>query len=131
MKGGAAIGLALAATLAACESTPPPGTGWSHAPDLSIYSAMLLYADVAREQSVLCDGFGTASVEDHWRRDFGGRADAVDAALIARHGADAVARAAADATAVNRVECEDVPTPRWRDSYNRMLRLLETRLGLA
>ena len=60
--------------LAGCRSTPPPGTGWSRAPDLSVYSAMLLYADIARQQSILCGGFSTASVEDHWRRDFGRRA---------------------------------------------------------
>jgi len=127
----AAVGLAVAATLAGCESTPPPGTGWSRAPDLSVYSAMLLYADIARQQSVLCGGFSTASVDDHWRRDFGRRADAVESGLIARHGADAVGEAEASAVATRRVECEDVPTLRWRDNYHRMLRLLETRLGLA
>ena len=131
MKRAAAFSLALAAMLGACEATPPPGTGWSRAPDLSVYSAMLIYADIAREQSVLCGGFGTASVETHWRRDFGARADAVDAAMVARHGGEAVARAAAQATRTRRVECEDVPTLRWRDNYHRMLRLLETRLGLA
>jgi hypothetical protein len=125
------IGLALAALLAACESTPAPGTGWSRAPDLSVYSAMLLYADIARQQSVLCGGFSTASVEDHWRRDFGARAEAVEFALVARHGAEAVSLAEASAVATRRVGCEDVPTARWRNHYNRMLRLLETRLGLA
>ena len=127
----AAVGLAVAATLAGCESTPPPGTGWSRAPDLSVYSAMLLYADIARQQSVLCGGFSAASVDDHWRRDFGRRADAVAAGLIASHGTEAVSEAEASAVATRRVECEDVPTLRWRDNYNRMLRLLETRLGLA
>ena len=131
MKRGTAIVLALVATLGACEATPPPGTGWSRAPDLSVYSAMLIYGDIAREQSVLCGGFGTASVEEHWRRDFGARAAAVDTAMVARHGSDAVARAAAEATRTRRVECEDVPTLRWRRNYHRMLRLLETRLGLA
>ncbi len=129
MRRAAAIGLALA--LAACETTPPPGTGWSRAPDLSVYSAMLVYADIARQQSVLCGGFSTASVDDHWRRDFGRRAEAVEAGLAARHGAAAVSEAEAAAVATRRVECEDVPTLRWRDNYNRMLRLLETRLGLA
>lgn len=131
MRRAAAIGLALVVPLAACESTPPPGTGWSRAPDLSVYSAMLLYADIARQQSVLCGGFSTSSVEDHWRRDFGRRADAVEAGLSARHGAAAVSEAEASAVATRRVECEAVPTLRWRDNYHRMLRLLETRLGLA
>ena len=131
MRSGAALWLALAASVAACEATPPPGTGWSRAPDLSVYSAMLLYADIAREQSVLCGGFPTASVEDRWRRDFGLRAEAVEAALVARHGAEAVGEAAAQAVPTRRVECEDVPTLRWRDNYHRLLRLLETRLGLA
>ena len=130
MRGAAAIGLA-AGMLAACEATPPPGAGWSRAPDLSVYSAMQLYGDIAREQSVLCGGFGTASVEDHWRRDFGARSEAVAAALIARHGASAVAAAEAKAVATRVVPCEDLPTARWRESYRRLLRLLETRLGLA
>ncbi len=131
MRRRIAIGLVLAAMLAGCESTPAPGTGWSRAPDLSVYSAMLLYADIARQQSVLCGGFGTTSVEDHWRRDFGARAEAVEAALVARHGAEAVNEAEVAAVATRRVGCEDVPTARWRNHYNRMLRLLETRLGLA
>ena len=122
---------ALAAALAACEATPPPGTGWSRAPDLSVYSAMLIYADIAQQQSVLCGGFATDSVESHWRSDFGARADAVSSALVARHGDAAVREAQASAVATRRVSCEDVPTTRWRDHYHRLLRLLETRLGLA
>ena len=118
-------------SLAACEATPPPGTGWSRAPDLSVYSAMLVYADIAQQQSVLCGGFATDSVESHWRRDFGARADAVGSALVARHGDAAVREAEASAVATRRVSCEDVPTTRWRNHYHRLLRLLETRLGLA
>jgi hypothetical protein len=123
--------VALAAGLAACEATPPPGTGWSRAPDLSVYSAMLVYADIAQQQSILCGGFATDSVESHWRRDFGVRAEAVISALLARHGDAAVREAEASAVATRRVSCEDVPTTRWRDHYHRLLRLLETRLGLA
>ena len=82
-----------AAALAGCEATPPPGTGWSRASDLSVYSAMLVYGDVARQQSVLCGGFATDSVDSHWREDFGARTDAVTTALIARHGAAAVSEA--------------------------------------
>jgi hypothetical protein len=120
-----------AALLGACETTLPPGTGWSRAPDLSVYSAMLLYGDVARQQSILCGGFSTASVEDHWREDFGARTDAVVAGLISRHGEAAVIDAEASAVATRRVACEDVPTTRWREHYKRLLRMLETRLGLA
>jgi hypothetical protein len=122
---------AIAGALAACEATPPPGTGWSRAPDLAVYSAMLLYADVAQQQSILCGGFSTASTESHWRRDFGARTDAVTSALVARHGGAAVSEAEASAVATRRVSCEDVPTTRWRNHYHRLLRLLETRLGLA
>jgi hypothetical protein len=92
---------------------------------------MLVYGDVARQQSVLCGGFGTESVDSHWRGDFGARTDAVTTALIARHGAAAVSEAEASAVATRRVACEDVPTSRWRDHYRSLLRLLETRLGLA
>ena len=131
MRAAAVSLLMLAGGLAACETTPPPGTGWSRAPDLSVYTAMLQFGDVAREQSVLCGGFGTASVDRHWRRDFAARTEAVAAALAARHGASAVGVAEAAAAPTRRVPCEVLPTGRWRGDYSRLLRLLETRLGLA
>ena len=127
----AAVGLAVAATLAGCRSTPPPGTGWSRAPDLSVYSAMLLYADIARQQSILCGGFSTASVEDHWRRDFGRRADAVEAGLIARHGAEAVGEAGRRRWRRGGSSARTCRRCAGATIIHRMLRLLETRLGLA
>ena len=128
-----AAGALLLAALAGCADGgwAPPGTGWSRAPDLSVYSAMSLFGDVAREQAVLCGGFGTASVERHWREDFAAREAAVTARLAARHGAEAVSAAEAGAVATRRVPCPTAPNLRWRHHYARLLRLLETRLGLA
>ena len=121
----------LAAALAGCESAPAPGLGWSRAPDLSAYSAMIMYSDIARQRAVLCDGSRTEWVENKWRDDFGARADAVTAALVARYGEEAVREAEATAIPTRRVGCEDAYILHWRDNYHRMLRLLETRLGLA
>ena len=59
--------LALAA--AGCVDEPAPGLGWSRAPDLSVYSAMVMYAGVARERSVECSNNATDWVERHWQRD--------------------------------------------------------------
>lgn len=117
--------IALLALAAGCTT---PGTGWSRAPDLSVYGAMDQYGAIAREQSMLCGGFGTAAVDAAWREDFGAREAAVTARLTERHGADAVAAAEGR---IQRVPCEDVPTLKWRHRYERLLRLLETRLGLA
>jgi hypothetical protein len=131
MKHARALIAALALTLAACETAPAPGLGWSRAPDLSVYSAMLMYADIARRRSVLCSGNDTDWVERTWRQDFGARTDAVTSALVARHGEAAVTEAEAAAVPTRRVGCEDAYALHWRDNYHRLLRLLETRLGLA
>ena len=125
------LAAALALALAGCETAPAPGLGWSRAPDLSVYSAMLMYADIGRQRSVLCDGNDTGWVERTWRRDFGPRSDAVASALVARHGETAVSEAAAGAVPTRRLGCEDAYILHWRDNYDRLLRLLETRLGLA
>ena len=53
------------------------------------------------------------------------------AALIERHGDQAVSAAEAAAVPTRRVGCEDAYILHWRDNYERLLRLLETRLGLA
>ena len=86
---------------------------------------------IAREQAVLCGGFSTGrrrrAIGDD---DFGAREAAVRAALVERHGAEAVA-ARRTAPASPRVACDDVPTLQWRHRYERLLRLLETRLGLV
>lgn len=117
------LGLVL---LAGCSTAP--GTGWSRAPDLSAYAAMRSYGEIAREQAVLCGGFATASVESHWAEDFGAREAAVSLRLAERHGGVAVDEAQAW---MPRVPCEEVPTLTWRHRYERLLRLLETRLGLG
>jgi len=116
--------------LAACASGfDQPGTGWSRAPDLSVFASMEMYGGIAREQSILCRGFRPEAVRAAWRDDFGARRDAVGAALVARHGAEAVERARL--APVRRVACREIPDTRWREQYARMLRLLETRMGLA
>jgi hypothetical protein len=122
----AALALAFAACASACTT---PGTGWSRAPDLAVYAAMDDFATIAREQEVLCAGFSPASVDTHWQADFGPRDAGVRAALVSLHGLEAVD----DAVAARppRVPCETVPTARWRHRYERLLRLLETRLGPA
>ena len=123
--------LTIAIALAGCSTIDRPhaGSGWSRAPDLSVYGAMEMYGGIAREQSILCQGFRQEVVRDRWRDDFGARADAVEAALVARHGAEAVERAGLYPT--RRVNCPTVPDLSWRYHYARLLRLLETRLGLA
>jgi len=122
----AALWLA-ALALAGCSTTP--GTGWSRASDLSVYSSMGAYARVAWEQDVLCEGWAPARATASWEREFGWRHAAVREALIARHGAAALERAGM-AYAVP-VACTEVSDHRWRLRYARMLRLLEIRLGLT
>jgi hypothetical protein len=122
--------LALAAVaLLAVPAAAAPGTGWSRAPDLSVYSAMTVFGVVAREEMTLCGGFATARVVDRWQRDFSAREAAVTAALVDRHGAEAVSRAVARPH--RRLGCPDVPYGVWRRRYTRLLNLLERRMGLA
>ena len=118
--------LAAAAALAGCSTAP--GSGWSRASDLSVYSSAHAYARVAWEQDVLCQGADRARTSASFEREFGAREAAVRAALVARHGEAALARAGTHF--VQRVPCGDVPDPQWRLRYARLLRLLETRLGL-
>lgn len=118
---------AAAATLAGCSTAP--GSGWSRASDLSVYSSAHAYARVAWEQSVLCEGTDRARVSAGFEREFGAREAAVRAALAERHGEAALARAGTHF--VQRVPCGDVPDPQWRARYARLLRLLEIRLGLG
>jgi hypothetical protein len=129
-----ALVVVAAASLSGCGAgsgldwQPIPGTGWSRAPDLSVYSAMTEFATIAREQEMLCQGFGPQSVLVDWERDYGAREDYVRAGLVARHGPEAVAEAETEAVATRRVECRDYPAPTWRYRYARLLRLLEVRL---
>ena len=120
----AALTLALTAPAAAA-----PGTGWSRAPDLSVYGALTTIGQVAREESTLCAGFGTVSVMRRWERAFGAREAAVTAALVERYGAEAVERAAQRPS--RRVPCPPLPYGVWWDPYEDLLVLLERRLGLS
>jgi hypothetical protein len=130
-RGAAPLVLLAALALAACETTnvTQAEAGWSRAPDLTVFAAMEMYGGIAREQSMLCGGFRPEVVRERWAEDFGPRTEAVTAALVARHGAEAVQRAALAPT--RRTPCPDVPDLSWRHQYARMLRLLEIRLGLA
>lgn len=121
--------IAAVALAASAGCATAPGTGWSRAPDLSVYSTMNLYARVAWEQQVLCDGVAPDRASALWARDYSGRQAAVTAALEARHGADAVGRAVPPA--MQRVPCGDLPDLAWRERYARLLHLLEIRLDLA
>jgi hypothetical protein len=120
------LAIMIAAALAGCSTAP--GSGWSRAPDLSVYSSAHAYARAAWEQSVLCQGADRARATASFEREFGAREAAVRAALVERHGEAALARAGTHFVA--RVPCGDVPDPQWRARYDRLLRLLETRLGL-
>ena len=132
MRAGAAP-LALLASLAlsACSTTnvTQAEAGWSRAPDLTVYAAMEMYGGIAREQSMLCQGFRPEVVRESWREDFGVRTDAVISALVERYGPEEVGHDRLAPT--RRVSCTSLPDPSWREQYARMLRLLEIRLGLT
>ncbi len=121
-------GIALLAALALGGCSTAPRTGWRRASDLSIYAAMATFARNAREQQVLCQGFDPARVATRWDEDYSARHDAVTRALAARYGeAEVIGR---EAPRLQRVPCAAYPgDPKWRSSYVRLLRLLETRLG--
>ena len=112
--------------LAACSTAP--GTGWSRANDLSVYSAMHVFARAAIDQEAYCFGRDPARIRADWDEDFRARQGAISAALAQRYGAEALAEARA--TYAPRVPCGDVPDPQWRTRYTRLLRLLETRLRM-
>jgi len=114
------------AALAGCAGT---GSGWSRAPDVSVYSSAHAYARVAWEQDVYCQGTEPGRASASLEREFGAREAAVRTALIARHGEAALARAGRHFVA--RVPCGDIPDAQWRDRYGRLLRVLEIRLGLG
>jgi hypothetical protein len=126
MAGTGLLALAAAAALAGCATAP--GTGWSRAPDLSVYASMRAYARTAVEQDVLCQGRSPDRASAIWTRDFGARQDAVADALTRKYGAEAMGRLRTPYTP--RVACGYVIDSRWHDQYSRLLRLLEIRLGL-
>lgn len=121
-----AIPLAAAALLSGCASTAPIGSGWSRAPDLSVYSSMNHFGAVAREQAVLCAGRTRESVERQWQRDYAARQAWVTSAMVGRYGAEAVEEARLGPG--QRVPCRTIASPIWWNSYERLLRLLELRL---
>jgi hypothetical protein len=125
----ARFGLLLVAPLLGLSgcTTGSIDTGWSRAPDLSIYSAMNHFGAVAREQAVLCAGRSPHRIDQEWQRDYGLRHEAVRTAMTARYGAAAIERARL--AAGPRVPCEPLTYERWWDSYNQLLRLLELRMS--
>lgn len=104
----------------------PVGTGWSRAPDLSVYGALLLSSALWREQQILCRGRNPARVEDEWRDVYAAREAWIADALTSRYGALAVTRAAN--VQVGRIACPMIEDHKWRRHHGRMLRLLELRL---
>lgn len=126
MRRAAALLAALA--LAGCASTAP-GTGWTRAGDLSVYSSMHVFARAARDQEIYCQGRDPDRIAAEWARDYQARQAAVSLALANRYGLETMRRARA--TYAPRVACGDVPDPQWRTRYARLLRLLEIRLHLA
>jgi hypothetical protein len=123
---GMAASLALAGCATATPSVPAVGTGWSRAPDLSVYSAMQTAGRVAREQDVLCERRNPAEVDDLWRAQFSEREAWIANALEVRYGAAAV-RANAGLS-VGREPCPTVRNDRWHRHHARLLHLLELRL---
>src|SRR4051794_14182652 len=113
------LGMAAAAALTGCAGT---GSGWSRAPDLSVYVAARAYARIAWEQDVYCEGADPAAASASFAREFGGRDAAIRSALVERHGEQALTRAGR--RFVQRVPCRDVPDPQWRERYGRLLRVL-------
>jgi hypothetical protein len=121
--------LILLAALALAGCSTAPGTGWTRADDLSVYSAMHVFARAAIDQEAYCFGRDPARITADWEQDFSARQGAVSFALTQRYGAEALAEARQ--TYAPRVPCGDVPDPQWRIRYTRMLRLLEIRLRMA
>ena len=119
--------LAGAAALSACASTAPTGSGWSRAPDLSVYSSMNHFAALAREQAVLCAGRTPESVDRQWQRHYAARHDRVSSAMVSRYGAEAVEEAREPPGRA--VPCRTIASPVWWDNYERLLRLLELRFS--
>ena len=111
-------------------SPPPPpivGTGWSRAPDLSVYAAMRTAAQMAREQDVLCWGRNPAQVDDYWNKQFGPREAWIAAALAARYG-DVALEVNGQPMRTAREDCPDIIDDYWHDQHAQLLHMLELRL---
>ena len=119
-------GLLLATGAGAAARDYPVGTGWSRAPDLSVYGALVRASALAREQEILCAGRNPARVEEDWREVYAARETWIADVLTARYGAAPVARAAG--VQVGRISCPTLESHGWRRHHGRMLRLLELRL---
>ena len=85
----------LAMASAGC-TTGSIDTGWSRAPDLSVYSAMNHFGAVAREQELLCAGRRPERVDERWQRLYSARHEAVRLAMTTRYGEAALGRARLD-----------------------------------
>ncbi len=122
--------IATVVTLAGCASTASPaspvGTGWSRAPDLSVYAAMQTAGEIAREQDVLCWGRNPAEVDAGWRTRFSEREAWITSALLTRYGSAAVE--ASGPLRVGRERCPTFDTGKWRRHHADLLRTLELRL---
>jgi hypothetical protein len=124
MRGLFLLGLLIATSAAARDLTV--GTGWSRAPDLSVYGALVLSSRLAQEQEILCRGRNPARIEDEWRAAYGAREAWIADALRRRYGLGPVARAAD--VKVGRLTCPTIADRSWLRHHDRVLRLLELRL---
>ena len=126
------LAMAVALLLSGCgttnsrETVPAVGTGWSRAPDLSVYGGMVLAGKLAREQDVLCARQNPALIDSYWRAEFEARETWIANALTNLYGADAVAREAN--RRVGRATCPTIRDDNWRREHARLLHLLELRL---
>jgi hypothetical protein len=124
--GAVLISLLFVSACAVPYVNPTVGTGWSRAPDLSVYGGMRAAGVLAREQEILCWGRNPDSVEVRWRSEFGAREDWIAAALANRYGTGALAAYEPDSPP--REPCPEIIDDRWERHYARLLRLLELRL---
>jgi hypothetical protein len=124
--GALLISLLFASACAAPPIDPHVETGWSRAPDLSVYAGMRTAGELAREQEILCWSRDPASVVSRWRSVFGAREDWIAAALVHRYGIAAVA--AYEPVSPPREPCPEIIDDEWERHYARLLRLLELRL---
>ncbi|HEV2541303.1 MAG TPA: hypothetical protein VGU70_00930 [Methylobacterium sp.] len=106
-------------------SSGPVGTGWSRAPDLSIYGAMDMAGELARESEIVCRGRKPGAVSRRWQAEFGAREDWIRSALAQRYGAEALA--AEERRVPGRSRCTTFDLDDWRSHYADLLRVLELR----
>lgn len=122
----AATALALAGCTSSAPRQTPIGTGWSRAPDLSVYTAMRTAGEIAREQDILCWGRNPAEVDALWHSRFNAREAWIAAALERRYGP--AATRASGPLRVGRARCPTFDTGNWHRHHAELLRTLELRL---